>query len=133
MRLTAVLGFVCVLLGSVYLLLIIPACGLETGGLCTESRDPDFRGCFEKTDPPTGSIHIFQTECNQLRGTGEGIFDSELWSFTGLVEERGLARLFITTESGGRANAEARRGGGDTLTLTREGETWVSPPLQRCR
>jgi hypothetical protein len=113
------------LVGLVLVPPMISGCGLQAAGVYSPPIDPDFRGCFASTAPPTGEIQINQHDPDLLAGTGRGVFDSDFWGFTGSVLELGRARLTITTEGSVTFVVEATRAGG-TLILRRDREAAVT-------
>ena len=90
-----------IILILIFISILLMGCALQIRGELCPSRDPDFWGCFcIGSDTRNNFIHITQEECNQLNGTGEGIFVDAGWSFSGEVKAIRYAELNIETEMG---------------------------------
>lgn len=125
-----------ILLSALLILIGASGCILNaTGTHPVDAIDPNFHGCFERSDAPGGRIIIIQESSNLLRGTGSGLFSGEDlgWTFTGEVTAERVATLHITMEgeSGFEVNASIPDADPpDDLTLQREGRPSVI--LSRC-
>lgn len=116
------------ILSSLLLSLSLIGCMLETSGLAPSSPydtlDPDFHGCFERRDVPSGQLIIIQEGVNLIRGTGFGLFNGPErgWTFTGRVTSERVAVLHIDGEPPFDVNASRPLPyPPDDLTLQRSG------------
>ncbi len=116
-----------ILLSVILVLIGAAGCFLNaTGTHPIDAIDPNFHGCYERSDAPSGQIIIIQESSNLLRGTGFGLFGGEDrgWTFTGEVTAVNVAILHIDMEGepGLEVNASLSASDPpDDLTLQREG------------